>query len=633
MNILLVEDQDDSRKTLSRLIEMRGHKITQVATAEEAERALATDTFPFLILDWMLPGKSGIELCRQLRARQDGDDMFILLVTGKTDRADLEMALEAGANDYLTKPIDLSLLNVRLAVAERQIRDLTERNHARIALQQSARTLTDTLENTTDGFFALDYAWRFTYVNPQAEKLLGRSRKELLNGELWQKFPELRGTPFELNYRQVMAEQAPIEFEACDPNGTRWFEVHAYPSGGGVSAFFRDVTERKRAEDDRLTKGKIESLGTLAGGIAHDLNNILTVISGNIGLAQLEAPVEEKTLLGCLAKASQAAQEAAHMSSQLLTFSKGGSPVKKIVRISELLAKSSHFSLHGSNLRAEMDIPPDLWPTEVDPTQIEQVINALMINAREAMSSGGTVDISARNVQLDDKPGALLPGGRYIKVAIADHGGGIPADIATKIFDPYFTTKPVSSGLGLSISFSIVKKHGGMLHLEQSSASGAVFSFYLPAARAEPAIVKNVGSGLTTGLHRVLVMDDEEGIRELTSQLLNTLGYEVTAVTDGVEAINTYERAMRRGENFQAVILDATIRGGMGGLATISRLRNIDPSVVAIICSGYSDEAALAEFLQYGFRGALPKPFTRRDLADVLQRAFTTAKNEPAFLR
>ena len=280
-----------------------------------------------------------------------------------------------------------------------------------------------------------------------------------------------------------------------------------------------------------------------------------------------------------------------------------------------------------------MDIPPDLWPTEVDPTQIEQVINALMINAREAMPSGGTVDISARNVQLDDKPGALLPGGRYIKVAIADHGGGIPADIATKIFDPYFTTKPVSSGLGLSISFSIVKKHGGMLHLEQSSASGAVFSFYLPAARAEPAIVKNVGSGLTTGLHRVLVMDDEEGIRELTSQLLNTLGYEVTAVTDGVEAINTYERAMRRGEHFQAVILDATIRGGMGGLATISRLRNIDPSVVAIICSGYSDEAALAEFLQYGFRGALPKPFTRRDLADVLQRAFTTAKNEPAFVR
>ena len=624
MNILLVEDQDDSRQALSRLIAMRGHKVTQVATAEEAERALTTEGFPFLILDWVLPGKSGVDLCRELRARQDGDEMFILLVTAKADHADLEMALEAGANDYLTKPIDLALLNVRLAVAERQIRDLTERNQARVALQQSARTLTDILENTTDGFFCLDHAWRFTYVNPQAERLFGRARKELLGGELWQKFPELRKTPFEENYRRVMANQTPAEFEACEPNGTtRWFEVHAYPSGGGVSALFRDVTERKRAEDDRLTKGKIESLGTLAGGIAHDLNNILTVISGNIGLAQLEAPSEEKNLFACLAKASQAAQEAAHMSSQLLTFSKGGSPVKKVVRMSELLAKSAHFSLHGSNLRAEMDIPPDLWTTEVDPAQIEQVINALMINAREAMLSGGTVDISARNIELENKPGALLPGGRYVKVAIADHGGGVPPDIATKIFDPYFTTKSVSSGLGLSISFSVVKKHGGMLHLEQSSPSGAVFSFYLPAARAEPAVIKSIGDGhgMPSPLQRILVMDDEEGIRELTSQLLNTLGYEVTAVTDGVEAVNTYERAMRRGENFQAVILDATIRGGMGGLATIARLRNIDPSVVAIICSGYSDEAALAEFLQYGFRGALPKPFTRRDLADVLQRA------------
>lgn len=622
MNILLVEDQDDSRQALSRLIAMRGHKVTQVATAEEAERALTTESFPFLILDWVLPGKSGVDLCRELRARQDGDEMFILLVTAKADHADLEMALEAGANDYLTKPIDVALLNVRLAVAERQIRDLTERNQARVALQQSARTLTDILENTTDGFFCLDHAWRFTYVNPQAERLFGRARKELLGGELWQKFPELRNTPFEENYRRVMANQTPAEFEASEPNGTtRWFEVHAYPSGGGVSALFRDVTERKRAEDDRLTKGKIESLGTLAGGIAHDLNNILTVISGNIGLAQLEAPSEEKNLFACLAKASQAAQEAAHMSSQLLTFSKGGSPVKKVVRMSELLAKSAHFSLHGSNLRAEMDIPPDLWTTEVDPAQIEQVINALMINAREAMLSGGTVDISARNIELENKPGALLPGGRYVKVAIADHGSGVPSDIATKIFDPYFTTKSVSSGLGLSISFSVVKKHGGMLHLEQSSPSGAVFSFYLPAARAEPAVIKSIGDGMPSPLQRILVMDDEEGIRELTSQLLNTLGYEVTAVTDGVEAVNTYERAMRRGENFQAVILDATIRGGMGGLATIARLRNIDPSVVAIICSGYSDEAALAEFLQYGFRGALPKPFTRRDLAEVLQRA------------
>lgn len=634
MKILLVEDQEDSRQTLQKLIELRGHEVTAVATAEEAERTLAKQNFPFIILDWMLPGKSGLDLCRELRTRTDGDEMFILLVTAKGDREDLEQALEAGANDYLTKPIDLSRLNVRLSVAERQISELIERNQARIALQESARTLTDILENTTDGFFALDYAWRFTYVNPEAETLLGRCRDELMHGELWQKFPELCGTAFEANYRRVMAEQVPVEFEACDPTGAKWFEVHAYPSGGGVSAFFRDVTERKRGEDERLTTGKLESVGTLAGGIAHDLNNILTVISGNIGLAQLESPTDAKNLLTCLSKAAQAARQAAHLSSQLLTFSKGGAPVKKVVAMSDLLIKATNFSLHGSNLRAELDIPPDLWHAEVDAAQIEQVINALMINAREAMPNGGMVEVSARNIQLENKPAAQLPAGRYVKVIVSDQGPGVSGAIATRIFDPYFTTKPASSGLGLSISFSIVKKHGGMLHLEQTSSAGAVFAFFLPASKEAPIVQKpsTNGSSSKGNNQRILVMDDEEGIRDLTTQLLATLGYDVTAVPDGVEAVKTYERAMRRGENFQAVILDATIRGGMGGLATIERLRNLDPHVIAIICSGYSDEAALAEFLQYGFRGALPKPFTRRDLADVLQRAFIAAKTQPAYV-
>jgi two-component system cell cycle sensor histidine kinase/response regulator CckA len=634
MKILLVEDQDDSRETLRKLIELRGHQVTAVATAEEAERALAEQNFPFLILDWMLPGKSGLELCRELRERTDGDEMFILLVTAKADLDDLEQALAAGANDYLTKPIDLSRLNVRVRVAERQIRDLTERNQARVALQESARTLRDILENTTDGFIALDFAWRFTYVNPEAERLLGRSRDELIGGELWEKFPELCGTSFEKNYRRVMARQEPMEFETSDPAETKWFEVHCYPSGGGVSAFFRDVTERKRSEDERLTTGKLESVGTLAGGIAHDLNNILTVISGNIGLAQLEAPNDAKELLTCLSKAAQAAQHAAHLSSQLLTFSKGGAPVKKVIDISRVLTKAIEFALHGSNVRAEIDIPPNLWPAEVDSGQIEQVMNALMLNAREAMLGGGTVEITARNVNLENKTGALLPGGRYLKVAVADQGCGVPANIATRIFDPYFTTKPTSSGLGLAIGFSIVKKHGGMLHLEQSSSAGAVFTFYLPAAKAEvlpPKHAPSAPGGVQFDHQRILVMDDEAGIRDLTSQLLGSLGYEVTAVPDGLEAVKTYERAMRRGENFQAVILDATIRGGMGGVATIERLRTLDPQVVGIICSGYSDEAALAEFLQFGFRGALPKPFTRRDLADVLQRALSAAKSEPIF--
>lgn len=625
MKILLVEDHPGSRRNMQRLIAKRGHDVTAVGSAEEAEAALAADRYPFLILDWMLPGKSGVDLCRELRARPSGDEMFILLVTARADTEDLEQALAAGANDYLTKPLDVGLLNVRISVAENQIRELMERNHARAALIESARTMTNILEKTTDGFFAVDSEWKLTYLNAEAEAMVKGKREQLLGGLLWEKFPALIGTAFQTNFEKVMAEQVPIDFETVDSNGKIWYEVHSYPSNGGVSAFFRDISERKKSETERLTTSKLESLGTLAGGIAHDLNNILTVISGNIGLAQIEAPVDSGSLLGFLSKAGQAAQHAAHLSSQLLTFSKGGAPLKKVVSLGQLLEHSAEFALYGSNLRTDFDISVDLWKAEVDAGQIEQVINALILNAREAMPRGGTVRIRARNVVFEEGDNAPLPTGRYVKVTISDRGPGISEELRTKIFDPYFTTKPAATGLGLAISYSVVKKHGGLLLLESSSAEGSVFAFYLRAsdkhatAGTEP---RASGRPFHYNHQRILVMDDEEAIRELTSQLLGTLGYEVTAVPDGMEAVRIYERALRKGEHFQAVILDATVRGGMGGVATIERLRSMDPKVNAIICSGYSDEAALSEFLAYGFRGALPKPFTRSELADALQSAF-----------
>jgi PAS domain S-box-containing protein len=626
MKILLVEDHAGSRRNLKRLMERRGHEVVAVGTAEDAEVELAADTFPFLILDWMLPGKSGIELCGQLRARPRGDEMFILLVTARADTEDLEQALASGANDYLTKPLDPDVLNVRISVAERQIRELAERNQARAALVESARTTANILENTTDGFFAVDSEWRITHFNARAETLLGRTRSEVLGYKLWEKLPEQGGSVFEGHYQKVMTEQIPQEFEASDFNGKCWYEVHAYPSNGGVSVFFRDISERRKVESDRLTTSKLESLGTLAGGIAHDLNNILTVISGNIGLAQIEAAPDSGSLLGFLSKAGQAAQHAAHLSSQLLTFSKGGTPLKKVVSIGELLEHSAEFSLYGSNLRADFDIAVDLWKAEVDASQIEQVVNALILNAREAMPHGGTVRLRARNVVFA-KPGALLPEGHYLKITITDRGPGIPDEIRSKIFDPYFTTKSTGTGLGLAISYSIVRKHGGILNLEESSGQGSTFAFYLRASdrKIAPPEVRVTERPFQFNHQRILVMDDEAAIRELTCQLLGTLGYEVTAVPDGLEAVRLYERALRRGEQFQAVILDATVRGGMGGVATIERLRSMDPKVNAIICSGYSDEAALSEFLAYGFRGALPKPFTRSELADALQRTFELA--------
>src|ERR1043166_7351062 len=231
---------------------------------------------------------------------------------------------------------------------------------ARSALQESARAMTNILEKTTDGFFAVDSEWKLTYVNAAAEAIVKRKRNQLIGGLLWERFPELVGSVFQANYEKVLAEQVAMEFEASDSAGKVWYDVHAYPSNGGISVFIRDISERKKTETERLTTSKLESLGTLAGGIAHDLNNILTVISGNIGLAQIEAPSASGSLLVVLSKGGQAAQHAAHLSSQLLTFSKGGTPLKKIVSVGELLEHSAEFSLYGSNLRADFDIAVDL---------------------------------------------------------------------------------------------------------------------------------------------------------------------------------------------------------------------------------------------------------------------------------
>jgi PAS domain S-box-containing protein len=623
MKILLVEDHPGSRRNLQRLIERRGHEVVALATAEEAEAALVSEEFPFVILDWVLPGKSGVEFCRELRAQPDGDEIFVLLVTGRSDPADLTEALEAGANDYLVKPFDMALLDVRLSVAEQQIRALAERNKSRAALRKSAHTISSILEKTADGFFEVDSEWNFTCVNPKAAFLLGRTQRELLGENFWKKFPELCGSLFEKNYRKIMSDDLALEFEATDPDGKAWYEVHAYRSDGGLSVFLRDITERKRTEDERLKTSKLESLGTLAGGIAHDLNNILTVISGNIGLAQIEVGENESNFLPYLSKAGEAAQHAARLSCQLLTFAKGGAPLKRIVALGQLLEQAAEFSLRGSNLRAEIEITDDLWKVEIDAGQVEQVMNALILNAREAMPDGGKVRVSARNYAGEEETPAILPPGRFVKVTVSDGGGGISSEIASKIFDPYFTTKALGSGLGLSISYSIVKRHGGVLQLESSSPDGSTFAFYLPATKRKASqsdgrVTKRVPR---LNPQRVLVMDDDAAVRELTSQLLRTLGYEVEVVADGLEAVKVYERALRRGENFQAVILDATVRGGMGGVAAIEQLRNLDPHVIAIICSGYSDEAALSQFLAYGFRGALPKPFTRGELGEVIQRA------------
>ena len=380
----------------------------------------------------------------------------------------------------------------------------------------------------------------------------------------------------------------------------------------------RDITERKKMEQELLKVQKLESVGILAGGIAHDFNNFLTAILANISLAKRHARDEA---LERLAEAEKVCRRAKDLTQQLLTFSKGGTPVKKTACISELLKDTTEFALSGSAVRGEFFLPGGLWPVEVDEGQITQAISNLVINAREAMPTGGTVRISAENVTVGEerKPGLPPREGRYVKISVQDQGPGIPEAELPKVFDPYFTTKQEGSGLGLAITYSVIKNHAGHIAVDSKLGTGTTFYIYLPASAEKLAQEKGEERPLT-GSGRVLLMDDKGIIRRVAKEALHYLGYEVEVAADGAEAIRLYERAKNAGHPFDVVILDLTVPGGMGGKETISELKKIDPEAKAIAFSGYSTEPVMARFNEYGFSAVLVKPFTLQEISEVLHR-------------
>jgi signal transduction histidine kinase/CheY-like chemotaxis protein len=384
----------------------------------------------------------------------------------------------------------------------------------------------------------------------------------------------------------------------------------------------RDITALREAEAERLRFSKIESLGILAGGIAHDFNNILTIILGNIGLAMLYSKIEPKAQ-DRLAQAEQACQRARALSGQLLTFAKGGEPIKKIVPIANLIIESARLSLSGSKSRCEVSIPDNLWLVEVDIVQINQVIGNLLINADQAMPEGGIIKIKAENISLKAKSKLTISKGKYVKLAIADQGVGISPQYLDKIFDPYFSTKQKGSGLGLSTAYSIIKNHSGQIQVESQLGVGTTFYIYLPATDKgvpadEPETVKP-----TMGQGKVLVMDDEEMVRDVLGGMLSQLGYEADFASDGSQAIEKFVKAKETNQPFAAVILDLTIPGGMGGKEAIKELLKIDPQVKAMVSSGYSDDPIMADFQKYGFSEVIAKPYRVSELSKILQRVIS----------
>jgi signal transduction histidine kinase/ActR/RegA family two-component response regulator len=421
-------------------------------------------------------------------------------------------------------------------------------------------------------------------------------------------------------------------------------EAIAFESGQTCRVAVTDITERKRVEADRLILNKLESTGILAGGLAHDFNNLLTVILLDLELVQTLTPAGGD-LAQLLAEARKAAVTASSLTQQLITFAKGGTPVRKPTRLAGVIQESVRLALSGSNVRCEFSLAEDLWAAEVDAGQLGQVFRNVALNAREAMPQGGVVFVRAGNVVLNYHEQFSLSPGEYVRVSIADQGVGVAKDVLPKIFDPYFSTKQGGKqrgmGLGLTICHAVVQKHEGAITVESEVGVGTTFHIYLPSAREiggadaagqaggviSQAKTRQLSGGekaaVPAGVSRpglVLLMEDEEAVKTVVGLTLRGMGHEVELAENGQMAIEVYKKAQSLGRHFDVVLLDLTVRGGMGGQETIQALLKIDPAMKAIAMSGYAHDPVILEPERHGFKGALAKPFEGDKLQEIISR-------------
>jgi PAS domain S-box-containing protein len=392
----------------------------------------------------------------------------------------------------------------------------------------------------------------------------------------------------------------------------------------GSVVVFRDITEEKRIKEELLRAKKIESVGVLAGGIAHDFNNILAVVIGNINLAKPTIEKESDAYI-LLDDAEKASSRAANLTQQLLTFSKGGQPIKETTSIGEVIADSANFVLHGSAVALHFDIPEDLWLVDIDKGQMSQVIQNIVLNARYDMAEGGDIHIDCANIpDIRTETGLSASSGKHIKIMIRDSGSGIPEKYIDKIFDPYFSTKPEGSGLGLAVSHSIIKKHSGHVSVKTAIGEGTTFTLYLPVSDCQSVQKRKRSDSDSKNSHqkRVLVMDDEPMIHDLFKQMLSRLGHEVLQARDGKEAVEIFKSHRTSGKPVDLVIMDLTIPGGMGGKVAVQEIRKIDPDAKSIVSSGYSDDPVMTNYQKYGFKAAIRKPFRIADLNAAIDSVF-----------
>ncbi|MDM8536690.1 response regulator [Desulfobacterales bacterium HSG17] len=634
--IMIVEDEFIVAMHMKALLKKMGYEvIAMLTTGEEALELIVEEqdsqNLPDIILmDISLGGKmDGIQTALEIKKKVN---IPVIFSTAYTDDEILNRAKYAEPSGYLIKPIDSRQMTITIDMALHKAK-------MELDLKKSEERFRQMTEASPFPIYIMDTDNRLIYANKKFPEVFGYKAEELPDRESWlEKFypdPEYRD-------EVRKAWQKDVEKAKNNQSEQREFDVRC-KNGSVRSILFRlvnidensrmviceDITYRKQSREEFLKARKLEAVGILAGGIAHDFNNLLSVIMGNINLAQMKAE-PETSFARWLDEAEKAAIRAKNLTQKFTLFSSGGKLVKKVTSLKNIIENAMSLAISGSNARCEYDIPADIWKVEIDSEQMNQVINNIAINAVSAMPKGGTIYAKAENIEFSENNSGnwlSIPDGQYVKITMYDHGTGISRKNLHAIFDPYFSTKKKGSrkgmGFGLPISHSIIKKHEGYIHVDSELGKGTTVYIYLPASTLDIPSQPPKKTGSLLSNKRILVMDDEEMIRDIVSQMVEYLGYNIGAACNGEQAINMYTQAIDAHCPFDAVILDLTVPGGLGGKETLKRLSKIDPGIRAIVSSGYSSDEIIANYKKEGFKGRIAKPYQIKELERVLKEVLS----------
>jgi PAS domain S-box-containing protein len=506
-------------------------------------------------------------------------------------------------------------------------------------LSAEQERLSVTLESIGDGIVTTDTRGNIISINRTAKEITGWTSEEACNHHISDFFTKVNekvgdqsSNPIEIIIKGNQPRKIYNNIIFFDKNNNeKILDVVGAPIKDnrnmpiGVVLAFQDVTEREKLEREIQKIKNLEAIGILAGGIAHDFRNILTSATSRLSLARLQTKTEDPVYT-YIVEAEKACERAKEITNQLLTFSKGGAPIKQLTSVEHIIRDTVEFTLHGGSVSYDFDFCPGLGIVEIDQGQISQVINNIIINAVQAMPDGGNIRIGCENEFVEDCEDRMISDlslveGPYVKISIQDSGPGIPEEILPKIFDPYFTSKMDGNGLGLATSYSIIKKHGGTITVDSKPDHGTTFTIYLPSRPDEKGI-ENIETKdeVISGTGKILIMDDEPTVLESIEDMLMFMGYTYVSTREGNNAVSVYKEAFEKNEKFDLVMLDLTVKGRMGGIETMKELLKIDPDVKAIVASGYSDAPIMADYQKHGFSACIVKPFDIEELSNKIEK-------------